>query len=60
MTDVSITSTSPRYRNHDDPPVEAHVHISFQPGYAKAALIALCIAVMDVLVEARRQERLDG
>lgn len=56
MTDIAITSTQPEIRTFGDPPVSAHVHISFPPGYAKQALEALCLAVMDVLVEARKTD----
>lgn len=37
-------------------PYEAFVEICFEPGHARAALDALCKAVMDVLVEARNAE----
>lgn len=60
MTDIAITSTHPKYRKFGEQPVEAHVHISFPPGYAKAALEALCLAVMDVLVEARKVDGTHG
>lgn len=58
MTEIQLSSTHPQYRSFPAAaPVEATVNVSFQPGYAKQALAALCLAVMDVLVEARK---LDG
>lgn len=56
MTDIAITSTQPEIRSFGEPPVSAHVHISFPPGHAKAALAELCRAVMDVLIEARKTD----
>lgn len=56
MTDIAISSSHPKARTFADAPVEAHVHISFPPGYAKQALAALAQAVMDVLVEARKTD----
>lgn len=60
MSEISIRSSRPHYRTYGEAPVTAEVEITFEPGYAKEALAELCLAVMDVLVEARKVDGTHG
>lgn len=60
---ITIESEKPEFAGYfggPPPGVCARVVLEFPPGYAKAALAELCLAVMDVLVEARKVDGTHG